>query len=273
MPSSADVSPIPFDYVLFIEWLREYDLRTGTLLHKGLTNQNIASQLRACSTAADVVGAIREAIVELPSRGIPIVQIDTHGSPPNPRNAGLLGKDHSEALGWENIWAELRKLNIASEFNLIVVAAACFGESGHWGVIDSIHSLDKGVQHVLPAPYAVSVGFSGKVSARSLANGLGAFYRSIFDEKNLPLAVHRANAFLSPEKGEELTFVWVGRVDELSRKALEEGEPKERLKARLRQDFPGTSDVELELMVTEVNQLTTSVGHEVLEMLKGKKGK
>lgn len=163
--------PVGFDYVLILEWLTEKDEPTGAQLHGFLPSVGFLSELVVCHSWEDVRGALELAASALKTKGVPVIHLETHGSDPwksEPKDIGF-GRDDASGVAWTKLGALLAQLNVAAEFRLIFVSAACWGS----GVIATIGSGEH------PAPFACAVGFRTEVGEGRLRDSMKELYRSI----------------------------------------------------------------------------------------------
>ena len=161
---------ISFDYVLILEWLDEGDRRTGEELDQFLQGLGVPTRLVRCRSAGDVRATLEEALQNIPTRGIPLVHIESHGSnPPEDVRDAAFGTSAAPGLPWTEFGDWLAPLNAASGFRLLLVGATCFGFA-------AIAAMKIG-EHV--APFAATVGFTTSVWDGSLHDAMKEFYRSI----------------------------------------------------------------------------------------------
>lgn len=181
---------LSFDYVLIVEWLFEWDERTGSALCDWLQGKMPASKVEyaQCCSRVELEARLDRARSEISLRGIPIVHLEAHGEKPQAEqvSAGFVGPDGnggSEFLGWERLGDVLRPLNIAARFNLLVVGAACYGEG-----------LMLGVRGGEPMPFVAVVGYTDTVSSLSLRHSFVELYRGLLLNKvELGVAVDEAD--------------------------------------------------------------------------------
>jgi hypothetical protein len=185
---------IGFDYVLILEWLAGADARTGTQLHQFLASIDCKSELVVCHSWSDVEQALVAAVSSVPTRGVPVVHLETHGSDPwvGAAESIGLGPDEISGVAWSRLGALLAPLNVASDFRLLVTSAACWGS----GVMASIG----GGEH--PAPFACAVGFRTSVREGRLRDCMKELYRSLKTDLHLTEAVASAQREL--EDGQQL---------------------------------------------------------------------
>lgn len=188
-------------YVLIIEWLASGDRKTGARLADRLRSWGVQVVHRECACAADVLATLYEALEAVRIKGaVPVVHLEAHGlSAPKPGDdSGLAGPDGAgggEILLWTQMAPLMGQLNLASQFELLVVGAACYG----------LTALD-GFNIEQPAPFSALVGFGTAVHERRLEESMVELYRHLFRDSNgsLPIAVQAANRELSPAAGEAL---------------------------------------------------------------------
>jgi len=119
---------------------------------------------------------MRRARQHVAMSGIPLVHIESHGSDPlqtsDTRDAQF-GTNAAPGLAWAEFGQHLAPLNAACGFELLVVAATCFGYAAINGM--------KVFQHT--APFAACVGFSTKIGPGSLHDSMKELYRSMCHRK------------------------------------------------------------------------------------------
>ena len=161
---------VGFDYVLVLEWLSDNDERTGSQLHELLPSVGFRSELVICQSWEDLKGALTRAALEIPIKGVPVVHLETHGSDPWAEVGEDIGFGPTEAsVTWTALGTVLAPLNVAADFRLLFVSAACWGS----GVIAAIGWGEH------PAPFACAVGFRTKVFEGRLRDSMKELYRSI----------------------------------------------------------------------------------------------
>jgi hypothetical protein len=199
-------------YVLILEWLEPYDRLTGTNLYTKLTARNLAARLVTCHRAQDVRDALRVALDEIKNDGVPIVHIESHGDDPTiPLRKRAFGA-RNEEISWADLGAALSPLNRASDFNVLLVGAACWGISASASF--RLHDY---------APFVGCIGFATSVGDRSLEDAVAELYRRLLiDREEIGTAVNGAQRELhSPS--EKLAFTTSARLATLSaRGAYEE---------------------------------------------------
>lgn len=210
-----------FNYVLVIEWLKPGDARTGLMLVKHLLESRINSVYATCETSDGFRGILRETLEKIPERGIPAVHIETHGQqPPADLEADVVfGSGVGSPLTWSELGEILAPLNQASDFQLMLVGAACYGGAA-MGAMNAC-------SHV--APFSLCIGYETGVLDESVIRSMTELYSGLLVRRENPHAViARAQEALRPgEKLHYLTsvilayqvFRWC--LDDLNKRAAE----------------------------------------------------
>jgi hypothetical protein len=118
------------------------------------------------NTKADLVAVLAN-ITKRATEGLrPMVHIDTHGS----ETEGIYIAGSQEFVSWDRLVEEFRKVNLATDNNLCVVSAACFGMH----IIRQITINQQTPFYVMIAPQkTVTFGFVEQKTQ--------PFYRAVFD--------------------------------------------------------------------------------------------
>ena len=173
-----------------IDWLRDGKPSTALALAEAASKWAPEVEHLTCKSAADVLFALDYLRESVPQRHIPLVHFEAHGV--CGEDGGLSpDTERSEFLSWEQLRLPLRRLNIATRFNLIVFGAACYGI----GFLSAI-GRDLG-----PATFVASIGFADSIGANQLLKMTKEFYRSFFcDGTTIDDAIANANReSLSPK--------------------------------------------------------------------------
>lgn len=175
-----DVPTITMHRLLVIEWLGDGDEKTGQELVRQLLLKapDLPVELMICDGKRDVLAAMAKAANDVPTLGVPILHIEAHGYAPFSFLEEALGfwgpnrnSGGSEALLWSELEDSLRVLNVATRYNLMIVAAACLSET----VLFTTRS-DR------PLPFMVAVSFRTKVAWSRLERATVAFYEAFLVE-------------------------------------------------------------------------------------------
>lgn len=199
MNSSKNPAALRYDYVLVIEFLSAEEPQTGTDLVRQLRKkESLPLRFISCSEPSDIIAALSAAKENIPDDGYPIIHLEAHGinAKDSKRSVGIgheCSNKKQKILMWEVLWDALRDLNVATDFNLIVVVAAC--QSG-----DVAYGITHKISQRLPLPFMATVGFDSTVRSDRLLEAFIAFYQSLLKEKSLEKALASANKNLvSPE--------------------------------------------------------------------------
>lgn len=253
-------TPLRFEYVLILEFLSEREPRTGSSLQRAWLQRGanpFEMVVKNCVRADDVLQAIRTATADVPCLGTPIIHIESHGC--GDANA-LLGLgyedgDRTEFLAMRDLWDVLRPLNLASDFNLMVVASSCFGEHIRTGVID-------GISRCLPTSLMACVGFSGTVRSDRLLSSMIDMYSCLARKIPLESSVAHANKLLCQD--ELLTFQWTAHTVQAAINQVLSADSYYSYADRYRTDFPQASDSEV---TEETRKIATWQPHAIEAML------
>lgn len=177
--------------LVILEWLSEAEdePKTGTALAHQLlqASPELSVTCYRCTSANDVLDRINALTKEMsaPGVGVPILHIEAHGyNPIGERDSaiGLAGPSQDgtqEALLWKDLADPLRRLNIATRFNLMFVAAACWGDN-------AIYEVHKPRTDIRPLPFLLAVGFATEVMSHRLESAMVELYTNLL-LNNLPL--------------------------------------------------------------------------------------
>lgn len=162
---------VNFNYVLVIEWLNKDDRPTGVELHKYLGEIGFRSVLLQCNSTESVSDALASAVEVVPTHGIPVVHLESHGTNPWQVDANELcfGAGDGPGVTWQQFGEWLAPLNAASDFRLLCVSAACWGSGVMGGIGGGEHA----------APFACAVGFRTAVDEGRLRDAMREFYRRL----------------------------------------------------------------------------------------------
>lgn len=228
LATEAAIRTVRCNYLYVIEWLAEGETKTGTRLAELVqAAHGIQVRLAKCGSAREVVAQIEWAEAHVPQFGVPIIHFEAHGV--EPENAGttspgLQGPDGSggfEMLSWDQAAPALRRLNLATDFRLMVVGAACYS-------LATLNTIETGEM----APFELLVGFNSTVHPTRLLAACRELYRTLFSQGgSLPAAVRNASNELHVEtEGEWLhaTDVYKFALDLVRQTVFHELEPGHR---------------------------------------------
>jgi hypothetical protein len=190
------------DYVLILEWLTADDRKTGAALRDKLEERQVALEFVECNNPRDVFDALTRAREGIKDRGVPIVHIESHGENPEevPLRQRAFGTD-TDGISWTDLGRWMSPLNQASDFNILLVGAACWGFSAT-GTF-RLHEY---------APFVGCIGFITSVFDSSLKDAMSELYRSLLVERrDILTAVESANRELH-SADEALAFTSAARL-------------------------------------------------------------
>lgn len=182
--------------LVILEWLKDNEWPTGTLLTRRLLKlaPELPVQCIKCRSASDVLKEIQRLTADVLATGnVPILQIEAHGyEDENKRGAGLAGPSgagSTERLPWDDLARELRKVNVATRFNLVFVGAACLSDCAVYTATAASG----------PLPFVIAVGFVDEVSVRGLLKSMVSFHSGVLiDGAPFQLSAETAMAKLNP---------------------------------------------------------------------------
>ncbi|MBK5124397.1 hypothetical protein IQ288_31685 [Burkholderia sp. R-69980] len=135
--------------------------------------------MRADTTAA-MKSTLASILADVNSGCLPIIQFECHGD----AHRGFELGDAGQFMSWSELEVPLRKINIASQCNLGVVMAACFGMFAI-----SPLKIDR------PSPFYFLLGSQDIVTVGELRSQLPAFYETLFQTASLAAAVEKVPSF------------------------------------------------------------------------------
>lgn len=190
--------------LVILEWLSEAEdePKTGTALANKLlqASPELSVTCYRCTSANDVLGRISALTKEMsaPGVGVPILHIEAHGYNPMGENDSALGlagpsqDGTQEALLWKDLADPLRRLNIATSFNLMFVAAACWGDN-------AIYEVHKPGTDIRPLPFLFAVGFATEVMSHRLESAMVELYTNLLlNNLTLQESLELAHSKLDP---------------------------------------------------------------------------
>ena len=165
--------------LVVLEWLRHDEHRTGTNLVKKLraSKANLPVTCIDCWSRQDVLDCIEKLTDDMSESDakVPILHIEAHGFSPNGDGESAIGivgpksqAGGEEILLWSDLAAPLRKLNLATAFNLLFVGAACWSDSSIYTVTASDF-----------LPFMLAIGFSTTVYSNTLELAMVELYENL----------------------------------------------------------------------------------------------
>jgi len=172
--SPASTPKLTFNRVVILQWLAAGEQQTGSYIEGVLRSKDCSLPVEVieCESKDDVLKAIKTAASEIEVAGIPILHIESHGASYDDKAAaGLADREEPVAEGilhWDELLPVLAELNIATGFNLVVIAGACMST-------DMLYKQ----RATKPLAFMLFFGFDVKVGPNSLEATLVDFYNAL----------------------------------------------------------------------------------------------
>ena len=186
--------------LVVIQSLGTGDVRTGEILQGYLSTLDsfVANgtqlEIHDCSSKVQLTTLLETLLKEATEQhSFPILHFECHGSD---EGDGLVLASE-ERMTWEELGSLLTKLNLATEFNLLVFFAAC----------NAFYFIEE-MEAIRPAPVYAMVAPSDEVSPAEVMGGTRIYYRALFDSADAGLALRTLRA----EKLEQ--GQWFGKTAE-----------------------------------------------------------
>lgn len=165
--------------VVVVESLEPNEARTGAILSRTLEGlmaelaPNLKVTLWPCESALEFRSQLQHLADRSRNHGDrPLLHIEAHGS-----EAWGLEFANGSTLSWGDLGELLTELNVATQFNLLVVVAACYGAH-----------LASQFSPVSPAPAWGIVAPTQSVDPGELLGGFRSFYECLLRTKDASLA-------------------------------------------------------------------------------------
>ena len=229
MPASAHGLPfffgsltVRFGKIFVIEWLRPHDRKTGFELVEWMRARGFDAKRRiehrSVASGKELLEVLRGVTAATDAgEPWPLVHIETHGERGNleigelPR--GYFGPDGNggeEHLSWATLTPYFVELNRATRCNLQLVSASCWGQAAVFAATDTSR-----------VPFVACVGFSTKVSEKSVLESAKEFYRHLFDGMTTEMSAAVATA--ASGLGDENEGIEWESIPLLTYEAIEQG--------------------------------------------------
>lgn len=169
----------PWNRIAVVESLRTSDTATGYRLFENVLRPAIgdAATFHDPPDMAAFLRVLERLATECEADGVsPILQVETHGDDLN------VEFGNGERLAWATLVNVLRRINIASKNNLMVVVAACCGIN--LGRVFAVDPLEE-------APVRIVVGPQQTVYAPDIERSMTTFYETLLRTADGTLAVNR----------------------------------------------------------------------------------
>ncbi len=143
------------------------------------------------NTKEELIGALEQIESEVNKSSGPIIHIEAHGLQSDDLLALSKGIELSngEQVYWDEIRSNLTQINAKCENNLIMVMATC------WGMYILQDLIKAFFDDVIGAkcPFLLFVGPEKSASVDDFIDAFPAFYKELFESKNIIKAVHKMN--------------------------------------------------------------------------------
>lgn len=178
LPKPPEKQTLRYNCVYIVEWLHDSDRKTGKELQEYLHTRNpeLSAQLYAAKSKSDVMTSLREIAENVEKNNeFPMLQIEAHGGRTGLGYYGPDGFSGQELLRWEEIRDLLALINKASQANLIVFSAACWGHAALLAAAGG------------PLPFMAIAGPTDSVDESALLKATKEFYRgALTTDSNTP---------------------------------------------------------------------------------------
>ena len=181
---------------VIIDAVPKNELQTGSRIYENIQdyiNQSgtvLFSKRIRCNTSSDLIKALDEVLDSLENGGqIPFIHLDSHGDRDNIR------LPNGSYWGWDVIFDQFRKINIASRNNLFVASSAC----------ESAYAYNAADHITKECPVLGLFAPAKTVSAGEVQDGFAAFYKKLILERNFKKAY---NAFEGATNSESFVKIF-----------------------------------------------------------------
>jgi hypothetical protein len=175
------LTPLSYDKIWIIQWLRNDDRETGKELHDALnrvTNDLIPIVFNEVFSRKDLIDVLNEVLIDVTTnKTVPILHIETHG------NDDFIGTDFDDdmhKMSHLDLLGSFRKINIETQFNLFIVVAACFGVK--------LGNIIMGTL-LQPSPFWGLLGPVRKTTPDAIFQGFFAFYKCLLSRQSISNAL------------------------------------------------------------------------------------
>lgn len=177
-----------FNTIYVIESLPRGESRTGKELHQHLKHlgfqvDGLQSRYEEVNSRKAFVKLLHRVQQEIGKARIPFLHLEIHG------NAKGLSFANGDDIEWEALHQHLRRLNVATQNNLVVSFAACRAAGTYFDI-----------DPMMPAPFLGVIAPLANVSVEEVEEGFPAFFVELFRSFDLPAAVDALNQVASTPK-------------------------------------------------------------------------
>ncbi|HGN1344215.1 TPA: hypothetical protein ACKRMM_006062 [Pseudomonas aeruginosa] len=175
---NKNVTRIEFNSIIIFQWLRDNDLKTGTLHAQTLKSKYEMEgvQVIEVSSGNDLLSLLDEVIflMETHASFSPILDIETHGSPNG------LGICHNDLVEWDVLADKLRKINKLRDNSLILLLSCCHG-------FDYISSIS--IEKYSPCSYLIAP--KEDINENVLYDAIVEFFHTMLTNEDIDCAISK----------------------------------------------------------------------------------
>jgi hypothetical protein len=210
-----------FGRVVVIEWLFPNEHRTGRELVDWMQSEGFQDrrgiELHVVNSRIELLDTISD-LATSTSRGepYPLIHIEAHGED-LPLPTGYIGPDGQgdrDLVAWEDLTPRLVDVNVATQCNLLLVSAACWG---HAAILAACRT-DR-------VPFAACVGFTSSVYDFDLLESMKEFSCRLLDNPAQLIDVVTSAEQKLPDAGLEMESIPVLSYETLTQNMREYLEP------------------------------------------------
>lgn len=183
LEGATELAGFRFNQIVIVQSLESHESQTGADIAAFLreetkrTGRSAPIRYIECESKPEFLKLLTAIEHEIRTGARPILQVECHGDPAY----GLEFANGSE-LSWDDLGEGLRRLNIASEFNLMAVFSACYGAE----FVRQLYPAGPSPCYLLVSPTSQAVPYE-------LREGLKDFYREFLQEADLGPAIRALN--------------------------------------------------------------------------------
>lgn len=171
-----------FTKIAIIESLPRNEIQTGTQFYRYISGLSLrcplSLNLHQVSSGNDLINQLLALEQEAKAGEIPIIHFETHGTFDG---RGLITAN-SDVVAWADIAEILLRINLATDFNLIVFVAACNG--GY---------LLEEMKLIKPSPFLMLLAPTDKVDPAEIMRATREFYEILLTTTNATKAIATIN--------------------------------------------------------------------------------
>jgi hypothetical protein len=183
--------------IVIIKSLGAGELDTAKTIHEfllGLSKDGLTIELHEAQSKTHVLEILSD-VRERSKMGLkPIVHFETHGN----KDHGLHISKSNEFVSWEELIEKFREINIATNNNLGVVMAACFG----------LYAI-KPIKIFEPSPFFVLIASLETVGAGYIHDQIKLFYKGLLTDGDLDSGLAEIDEKFKPFHSEKFFTISV----------------------------------------------------------------